>query len=307
MTTVAVGVPVWNGERYLETCIAGLLDQSRPPDEIVIADNASTDATARIADGLAATEPTVRAIHQPRNLGAAGNFNDLFTRCDADLFAWCPHDDVWSPDLLGQLVTAHTGPGVAVAYGAAHYIDEHGEPAGRPEPAIWSDAAEPTTRLRELLADPVRSHLHVCNPVLGLMRADLLAGTGLIRPYGGSDKVLIVEMALRGRLVPVEAPFFRRAHPGSSVRVNPDAESRRRWFDPDASGVATPELTLLAGFLDAVRRAPVSPSDRLRAAGTVLAWAGRGRRPRVLAGEMRRSAGSAARRGIGRISRPERP
>lgn len=307
MTTVSVGVPVWNGERFLEASVRSLLGQSRPPDEIVIADNASTDRTADIAAGLAAAEPTVRLLRHAENIGAAGNFNGLFEACEADLFAWCPHDDIWSPELLTHLLAAHDQPGVALAYGAPTYIDEHGDPAGEPESAIWTDAGDPVERLRELLADPIRSHLHVCNPVLGLMRRDLLADTGLIRPYGGSDKVLIVEMALRGRLVPVAAPFLRRAHASSSVRANPDAEARKRWFDPAAEGVATPELTLLRGFLGAVGDAPLTSADRRAARAAVVRWARQGRRPRVLFGETRRYAGSKLARGVGKISRAGRP
>lgn len=306
MTTVTVGVPVWNGERHLEACIAGLLGQSRLPDEIVIADNASTDRTATIADGIAAAEPRVRVVHHRDNVGAAGNFNGLLAESEADLFAWCPHDDVWSPDLLDALVTAHGLAGVAVAYGDPRYIDDRGEPAGRPTPAVWHDADDPVERLRDLFADPVRSHLHVCNPVLGLMRRDLLVDTGVIRPYGGSDKVLIVEMALRGRMVPVDPPFLRRVHEASSVKANPDAESRRRWFDPRATGPAMPEARLLGGFWSAVSDAPLDRAQRRAARGLLLDWARTGRRPRVLAGELRRWVGWRAGRGVARFRGPAR-
>ncbi|MEZ5245303.1 MAG: glycosyltransferase family 2 protein [Acidimicrobiales bacterium] len=307
MVSVSVGVPVWNGERYLEACVAGLLGQTRPPDEILISDNASTDGTAALADGLAAAEPTVRVVRHAENVGAAGNFNGLVTRGDAELFAWCPHDDVWSPHLLAELIAAHDEPGVAIAYGAPHFIDADGEPAGEPEPAIWTDRDDPIDRLRELFADPIRSHLHVCNPVLGLMRRDLLIDTGVIRPYGGSDKVLIVEMALRGRLVPVDAAFHRRLHETSSVKANPDGESRRRWFDPNATGPALPESRLLGGFWSAVSDAPLTPAQRRSARRVLLSWARQGRRPRVLLGEARRWAAWRAQRAVATVSSAGRP
>ncbi|MEQ8841226.1 MAG: glycosyltransferase [Acidimicrobiales bacterium] len=290
MDSVSIGVPVWNGERYLETCVASLLDQTRPPDEIVISDNASTDGTGRIAAGLAAGEPSVRVVHHDVNIGAAGNFNTILDHVEADLFAWCPHDDVWSPGLLDQLAAAHHDTDVAVSYGNARHIDELGEDAGAPVAAIWTDAADPVDRLAELLADPIHSHLHVCNPILGLMRRTLLLETGLIRPFGGSDKVLIVEMAFRGRLAPVQAPFLRRVHASSSVRANPDSESRQRWFDPSAKGPALPESRLLGALWTAVGDAPLDGRQTRRARTLLARWAATGRRPLVVAGEARRWA-----------------
>lgn len=307
MTSVTVGVPVWNGERYLESCIEALLGQSRRPDEIVISDNASSDRTRAIADGIAAAEPIVRVIGHAENVGAAGNFNGLLAQSDADLFAWCPHDDLWSPPLLAELVDAFDAPDVAVAYGTPAFIDEHGQPTDGPVESIWTDSTDPIVRFRELFADPMRSHLHVCNPVLGLMRRELLAATGAIRPYGGSDKVLIVEMALRGRLVPVDAHFHRRNHETSSVRANPDGESRRRWFDPTATGPAMPESKLLGGFWSAVADAPLTTPQRREARSVIVRWIRSGRRPRVLFGEARRLAGWKVQRGMRRLSRSGRP
>ena len=288
MNAVSIGVPVWNGERYLETCVAALLDQTRRPDEIVISDNASTDDTGRIAAGLAASEPSVRVVRHETNVGAAGNFNMLLDHVETELFAWCPHDDVWSPGLLDQLAACHERDDIAVSYGQAHNIDDQGDDVGEPVSAIWTDADDPVTRLSELLADPIHSHLHVCNPVLGLMRRELLTDTGRIRPFGGSDKALIVEMALRGRLTPVDAPFHRRVHESSSVRANPDSASRQQWFDPSATGPAVPETRLVAALWSAVGAAPLDAAQTRRARALVARWATVGRRPQVVAGEARR-------------------
>lgn len=302
MSEVTVGVPVWNGERHLEACLRSLLEQTDPPDAIIVSDNASTDRSLDIARGVAAAEPTIQVIGQDTNIGAAGNFNALARAAGTPLFAWLPHDDEWSSTLLAEMKAAHREPDVALAYGTPTFIDADGEPTTGPEPAVWSDAHDPIARLRELFADPHRSHLHVCIPVLGLVRRDFLLATGMIRPYGGSDKVLIVDMALRGRLVPVEAAFRRRVHESSSVQANPDGESRRRWFDPDAAGPAMPESRLLRGYLHAARHAPLPARDRALAAALIMRSAARGRRPRVLAGEGRHWARYRLGRLVRRVS-----
>ena len=285
--STAVGVPVWNGEKYLETCVAALLSQSVPPDEILISDNASTDGTARIAAGLASSEPRVRVVRNDTNLGAAANYNRLVTETDSDLFGWAPYDDVWSETLIECAKRAFAADNdVVVAYGRTEYIDVRGDSDGAPEPAIWSDAHDPVTRFRELFADPVRSHLHVCTPVLGVMRRSVLEDTGLIQPFGGSDKVLIAELALRGRLTQVDAAFYRRRHAESSVRANPDAESRRRWFDSKAHGPAMPVSRLGFAFSRAVWSAPLGIRDRVQCGLVLGSWLLSGRRPLAVMSEL---------------------
>ncbi len=286
MTSVAVGVPTWNGADYLEECVRSLLDGERVPDQIVIADNSSTDDTRRIGEGLAAADPIVELITHEQNIGAAANFNHLVQVCEADLFAWAPHDDRWSSSLLNDQLEAFRQPDVAVAYGTTAYIDAEGNDDGCPQAAIWSDSGDPRQRIRDLFADPQRSHLHVCTPVLGLMRRDVLLDTELIRPFGGSDKILIVEMALRGRLAPVDAVFERRRHPQSSVVANRDDQARRRWFDPAAKGPPMPTTRLIKGFLGAIKAAPLPAATRAVIAADVLRWSLGERRPRLVGGEL---------------------
>ena len=288
MTSVGVGIPVWNGAAYLADAVESLLAQTTRPDHILIADNGSTDDSVAIAEGIAAAEPTISVLRRDENVGAAGNYNDLVDRVETDLFAWLPHDDRWSPDLLESLVHAHADPGVAISYGRRRSIGPDGAAlAETPGDIIWSDSHDPIERLRELFEDPHHSHLHDCSAVLGLARRDVLRTTARVQPFGNSDKVLLVELALHGRLVPVDAIFERRVHEMSSVKANPDDTSRRRWFDPNATGPDLPQFRLWRGYREGIDRAPLSPAQRRAARRLVRSWALEGRRPRMLAGEAR--------------------
>ena len=174
------------------------------------------------------------------------------------------------------------------AYGDTVYIDADGAETGRPDPVVWHDAADAPTRIRELLrGDPFHSHLHVCSPVVGLLRRDALLETGRIRPFGGSDKALIVELALRGRLTPVGPVIYRRRHAEASVTANPDAQSRRRWFDPDSEGPATPTSSLFGAMLDATRRVPLPLGERAKVTAEILRWLTTDNGLRVSGGEMK--------------------
>ena len=59
--TVSIIVPVRDGERYLAAALRSLLEQERPPDELIVADDGSTDASAAIA-----AEHGARVLGPPR-------------------------------------------------------------------------------------------------------------------------------------------------------------------------------------------------------------------------------------------------
>ena len=86
MTIISVVIPSYNDADFLEVCLAALADQVRPPDEIIVVDNASTDATAAIARAAGA-----RVVYEPLHgiwPAAAAGYDaaagEVIARLDAD-------------------------------------------------------------------------------------------------------------------------------------------------------------------------------------------------------------------------------
>jgi glycosyltransferase involved in cell wall biosynthesis len=71
MPKVNIGLPVYNGQRYLETAIESILAQTYPNFQLVISDNASSDRTEEICRRYAGADARVRFHRQATNLGAA--------------------------------------------------------------------------------------------------------------------------------------------------------------------------------------------------------------------------------------------
>jgi glycosyltransferase involved in cell wall biosynthesis len=134
---VSVVVPVRNGAAYLRAALASLLGQSRPPDEVVVADDGSTDETAEIA---AAAGPGVRVLAGPFG-GAAAARNAGVAAARGDLLAFLDHDDVWTDGRLERhLAVLSREPAVDLVLGLTQRArDEGGRlvPTGPP-------AAEPS-------------------------------------------------------------------------------------------------------------------------------------------------------------------
>jgi len=97
---VSVIIPVYNGERYLAEAIQSVLAQTLVPDEIIVVDDGSTDATAQIvADLSVSASVPIRYIYQT-NQGPAAARNHGLRLAQGDILAFQDSDDVWVLDKL---------------------------------------------------------------------------------------------------------------------------------------------------------------------------------------------------------------
>lgn len=93
-------MPAYNAERYLERALASVLGQSLPPDEIVVVDDGSTDATTDI---LAAYGKMLRVMHQT-NAGPAAARNRGIEAATGELICFQDADDEWHREKLEKQV-----------------------------------------------------------------------------------------------------------------------------------------------------------------------------------------------------------
>ena len=108
MPRVSIGMPVYNGEEFLERALDSLLAQSFSDFELIISDNASQDKTQEICLRYAARDPRVKYYRNETNIGAAENFNRVFALSSGEYFKWAGHDDSWTPDYLERCVSSVT-------------------------------------------------------------------------------------------------------------------------------------------------------------------------------------------------------
>ena len=64
MATVTIGMPVFNGANYVGEAVESILAQTFGDLELVISDNASTDATEQICRDMAARDRRIRYLRQ---------------------------------------------------------------------------------------------------------------------------------------------------------------------------------------------------------------------------------------------------
>jgi glycosyltransferase involved in cell wall biosynthesis len=224
---VSVGLPVFNGEAYLEEAIRSVLAQTLSDLELVISDNASTDRTAEICRDWAATDGRVRVVRNPENLGAAPNYNRTFALSRGRYFKWLAHDDRLRPGYLEATVAVlEADPTVVLCNTTVDYIDERGAPLGTyRSPLGFAAAEQPSERFAALV---LRSHS--CVDFFGLIRRTALESSLLHGTFHGADRALLAQLALRGRMIQLEPSLVEmREHPNRYTRRRPAAARCQRW------------------------------------------------------------------------------
>jgi glycosyltransferase involved in cell wall biosynthesis len=101
---VSIGLPVYNGEKYITRALDSLLAQKCHNYEIVISDNASTDKTPKILEEYACKYQCIRIHTHPENVGAHENFKTVLRLARGEYFMWAAVDDYWLPRFVPVLV-----------------------------------------------------------------------------------------------------------------------------------------------------------------------------------------------------------
>jgi glycosyltransferase involved in cell wall biosynthesis len=131
---ISVALCTYNGERFLRQQLDSIARQTQPPDELIICDDGSTDATLEIIKHFAASFP-VHVHPNPTRLGVTQNFERAIGLCSGDMIALADQDDVWQAEKLAHLHNALTAmPQVGAVFSDADLIDGAGQPLGA---ALW--------------------------------------------------------------------------------------------------------------------------------------------------------------------------
>ncbi len=199
---VSIGIPTYNRAKYLRSALDSVLAQDYPRIELIVSDNASTDATAEICRPLADSNDLVY-VRRETNIGALANFRSVAGRAHGELFMWLGDDDELSENYVSSCVSVlRRDPEVTLVSGLGLHQGE-GLADFREEPLLLDDP-DPTQRV-------VTYYRRVCgNSVFyGLMRREL-ADRQCLRDVVGSDAVFVAGAVFMGTVCTVDSSWIRR-------------------------------------------------------------------------------------------------
>jgi glycosyltransferase involved in cell wall biosynthesis len=220
--TVSIGLPVFNGERFLGRALDSLLAQSFTDFEIILSDNASTDDTRSICGEYASKDVRIRYVRNDTNLGPLKNFNQVLELARGTYFMWAAYDDTWEPNYLSRLVDLlEDSPDAIFAFCSCDRLDTDGNYLR-------------THRKYGRLVHPnrfIRVNRYIWFPdgegrvmiIYGLMHTSVLKDIGGIVAYDqfeSSDDTFVLQLLLRGNFAFSEELLFHKCDVPESATFN---------------------------------------------------------------------------------------
>jgi glycosyltransferase involved in cell wall biosynthesis len=270
---LTVGLPVYNGEKYLPESIDALLGQTYEDFELIISDNASTDGTAEVCRDYEKQDSRVRYFRQPRNVGLAPNHNFVAEQARGELFKWASNDDLYARDLLKRCIEAlDEYPDVVLAHCWTARVDDSGTVTTAYKYPLNTASPHAPERFRSLLFDSGGDDDY------GVIRLEVLRRTRMKESYHHADHTIIAELGLHGRFYQVpDWLYFRRDHDDRAERACPTMRSRCVNMDPRrADRLRHPAVRLYGeyvwAYISGIRHAPLSSADRRECYRHLAQW-----------------------------------
>jgi len=281
----SICIPNYNYGRYIGETIRSALDQAAEV-EVLVADNASTDDSAAVVEGIG--DARVHLRRNRWNVGFAGNLDRACQGATGARMILLSSDDLAGPDALAayQRLAQALGPAAdrAVFCSATHVIDGTGRVTGaqRHDPRQWADATEDESLSKavgeRVLRVPARALLaralaHLRNPFSFATTCYPRALYDAVEGYGGGalinpDKAFAWKLlSVADEVFHVDAPLFSyRVHAANQTAQQRQSGALKHLIDQYRATFDTaPEVLAAAGMSrDDLARAFVEHDVALR-------------------------------------------
>ena len=221
---ISVALCTYNGAAYLPEQLDSIAAQQRPPDEIVVCDDGSTDGTLQVLRDFAARAPfSVRLYESEVRLGPTKNFEQAMGLCEGGLIALADQDDVWHPLKLARCAEVFARrPPVGAVFSDAELIDAQGRSHGG---RLWMATGFTRAEQRRVVHGGAIGVLLRHNVVTGatlVFRAEFRESIVPIPPSWIHDGWIALVVAAQADLLPLSLPLVRyRQHGQQQVGTAP--------------------------------------------------------------------------------------
>ncbi len=243
---LSIGLPVYNGQRFLAYTLENLLNQTFADFELVVADNASTDGTKDIVDAFSAHDKRIRYVRHNENRGAVFNWNYVVHQARGEYFKWASSNDYYAPDFLEKCIAVlDERDDVVLCYTRTNLVDEDQGTIGVYEGDFSATDESAGKRFIRLMSNGGKN-----NAQAGVIRTKSLRSTRLEPAYPHGDKVLMAELALHGKYWLIDEPlFYRRDGKGTSSIDNLNTEELQTFLAPQSASHRLPYWRRQLGFV----------------------------------------------------------
>ena len=214
MPKISIGLPVFNGEKFLSSSIESILNQTFIDFELIISDNASSDLTSSICQNYTKKDSRIKYYRQKTNIGLYHNFKFVLENTYSEFFIWASHDDLWDSNWLTNLYNISIKYD-SLTYGRVQFINENGQ------------FINSTVNLREMAYAskfvPFRLFEFICDPWLigkmmlfhGLYPKKLITKSAIdTLTYGNfnNDLYFVYEVLKNCKIKNIKTLHYKRVH-----------------------------------------------------------------------------------------------
>jgi glycosyltransferase involved in cell wall biosynthesis len=221
---ISIVLATCNGVPRLQRQLASLTLQSRLPNELVVFDDASADATLEILQKFAAEAPFPVRVHSQRErVGTTLNFQSAIAASEGEIIALCDQDDVWHPDKLQRVESEFAAdPSLDMVFCDADIVDDNLQPMGH---TLWDSIGFNSRAQRMARRRGLASVLVRFNAVSGAGLAFAAHRRPLLLPIGPGwmhDGWIALILAAVGRCRWIDQPLWAyRQHVKQQIGAGP--------------------------------------------------------------------------------------
>lgn len=214
---VTIGLVTYNRSFLLREVIDSLLAQTYTNFELIISDDCSSDDTQKICEQYARKDDRIRYIRHNKNIGGVNNFNFVLKRARGEYFMWAADDDLWEPDFILELVSAHKRREDAVVAFCDHDIADFSGIVIRKNSLLFPEDKYLTSYQRFKLF--LLSQTDKNSYMYGVFKKKYLGDRVIIRSfksvphiYSSPDTLFNLEMLVRGPYISVPRTLYHKRH-----------------------------------------------------------------------------------------------
>ncbi|MGB4268685.1 MAG: glycosyltransferase [Spirochaetota bacterium] len=205
MPTVSIGMPVYNGHRFIREALDSVLAQTFTDYELIISDNASDDDTQLICNEYCKKYSRIKYVRHKKNLGPYWNFNFVTQNAKGKFITLLAHDDILEPMFLEKTVKYMLQePSAVLVASDFQIIDQNGTELGVEKLTKIRGDIDWEKRFVEFFKYPI-SNVFFC--IYGLMKTEICKSVYQSAPEPkiatGSELPILARFAIAGEIVAI--------------------------------------------------------------------------------------------------------
>jgi glycosyltransferase involved in cell wall biosynthesis len=215
----------YNHELFISEAIESVLRQDFEDLELIIVDDASTDASRQIIERYAQQDARIRIIFHEQNFGITKVVNDGIDAATGKFIAQIDSDDVWVKDKLRKQLAVLERNENLVVWSEGELIDQHGRPLGK----TFSELVQSTSKTKSgALFQTLLAGNYVFGSTLMYKRANLDGLRYDERLLYNNDYKFLLELARKYEFYYIAEPLAKYRIHGKNTLVGSGAEATKR-------------------------------------------------------------------------------